>query len=80
MDEGTQEGSEQVRRPNGRGAQDQRGANTLRPHPDSSTLAWEIPWTKEPGRQQFLGSQRVDTTERLPHPLRDARGGGATIV
>ena len=25
----------------------------------SSTLAWKIPWTEEPGRQQSLGSQRV---------------------
>ena len=25
----------------------------------SSTLAWEIPWTEEPGRLQFMGSQRV---------------------
>ena len=25
----------------------------------SSTLAWKIPWTKEPGRLQSLGLQRV---------------------
>ena len=25
----------------------------------SSTLAWRIPWTEEPGRLQFMGSQRV---------------------
>ena len=25
----------------------------------SSFLAWEIPWTEEPGRLQSLGSQRV---------------------
>ena len=25
----------------------------------SSTLAWKIPWTEEPGRQQSMGSQRV---------------------
>ena len=25
----------------------------------SSILAWRIPWTKEPGRLQFTGSQRV---------------------
>ena len=24
-----------------------------------STLAWEIPWTEEPGRLQSLGLQRV---------------------
>ena len=25
----------------------------------SSTLAWRIPWTEEPGGLQFTGSQRV---------------------
>ena len=25
----------------------------------SSILAWRIPWTKEPGRLQSMGSQRV---------------------
>ena len=25
----------------------------------SSTLAWKIPWTKEPGRLQSMGSLRV---------------------
>ena len=30
----------------------------------SSTLAWKIPWTEDLGRLQFMGSQRVDTTER----------------
>ena len=25
----------------------------------SSTLAWKILWTEEPGRLQFMGSQRV---------------------
>ena len=27
--------------------------------PHSSTLAWKIPWTKEPGRLQSMESQRV---------------------
>ena len=31
----------------------------------SSTLAWKIPWREEPGRLQSMGSQKVDTTERL---------------
>ena len=30
---------------------------TVAPH--SSTLAWKIPWTEEPGRLQSMGSQRV---------------------
>ena len=25
----------------------------------SSILAWKIPWTEEPGRLQFMGSQRI---------------------
>ena len=25
----------------------------------SSTLAWKIPWTEEPGRLQSMGSRRV---------------------
>ena len=25
----------------------------------SSTLAWKIPWTEEPGRLHSIGSQRV---------------------
>jgi len=27
--------------------------------PYSSTLAWKIPWTEEPGVLQSMGSQRV---------------------
>ena len=37
--------------------------------PHSSTIAWKIPWTEEPGRLQSMGSPRAtnesDTTERL---------------
>ena len=29
----------------------------------SSTLAWRIPWTEEPGGLQSMGSQESDTTE-----------------
>ena len=28
----------------------------------SSILAWEIPWTEEPGRLQSIGSHELDTT------------------
>ena len=28
----------------------------------SSSLAWKIPWTEEPGRQQSMGSQELDMT------------------
>ena len=31
----------------------------------SSTLAWKIPWTEEPGRLQSMGREESDTTERL---------------
>ena len=33
--------------------------------PNSSTLAWKIPWVEEPGGLQSMGSLRVGTTERL---------------
>ena len=29
----------------------------------SSILVWRIPWTEEPGRLQFIGSQQSDITE-----------------
>ena len=32
--------------------------------PHSSTLAWKVPWTEEPGGLQSMGSVRVGTTER----------------
>ena len=31
--------------------------------PHSSTLAWKIPWTEEPGRLQSMGSLRVGIAE-----------------
>ena len=31
----------------------------------SSTLAWKISWTEEPGRLQSMGSLESDSTERL---------------
>ena len=33
--------------------------------PHSSTFAWQIAWTEEPGRLQSMGSLQSDTTERL---------------
>ena len=33
--------------------------------PDSSTLAWKISWTEEPGGLQSMGSLRVGPTEQL---------------
>ena len=33
--------------------------------PHSSTLAWKIPWTEEPGGLQSMGSLRVGQNERL---------------
>ena len=32
-----------------------------------SILAWEIPWTEEPGVLQYLGSQTAGTTSDLAH-------------
>ena len=31
----------------------------------SSTVAWKIPWTKEPGTLQSMGRKELNTTERL---------------
>ena len=31
----------------------------------SSILAWEIPWTEEPGGLQSIGCRKLDTTEQL---------------
>ena len=36
----------------------------------SSILAWEIPWTEEPGRLQTVGPQELDTTKQLSHHYR----------
>ena len=33
--------------------------------PHSSTLAWKLPLTEEPGGLQSMGSGKSDTTERL---------------
>ena len=35
----------------------------------SSTLAWKIPWTEEPGRLQSVGSKRVGHAEQLHFSL-----------
>ena len=34
----------------------------------SSTIAWKIPWTEDPGRLQSMGSQRVGHNWATPHP------------
>ena len=36
--------------------------------PHSSILAWEIPWTEEPGRLHSMGSQKVRHDRRTDHP------------
>ena len=35
----------------------------------SSTAAWEIPWTEEPGGMQNMGSQRVRHDFHMKHML-----------
>ena len=50
----------------------------------SSILAWEIPWTEEPGRLQSIGSQRVehDLVTKLNQNqilLHENKVGGLTI-
>ena len=34
--------------------------------PHSSTLAWKIPWTEEPGRLQSIDHKELDMTEHIP--------------
>ena len=41
----------------------------------SSILAWEIPWTGEPGGLQSMGSQESDMTERLNHDWFSVQSG-----
>ena len=36
----------------------------------SSTIAWKIPWTEEPGRLQSMGSQRVGHDGATFHSIR----------
>ena len=40
----------------------------------TSILAWEIPWTEEPGGLQFMASQKSDVTERLNNDLLNTLG------
>ena len=35
--------------------------------PRSSTLAWKIPWTEEPGWLEYMGCKELDMTEQLIH-------------
>ena len=37
--------------------------------PHSSILAWEIPWTQEPGGPQSMGCEGSDMTERLTQEI-----------
>ena len=41
----------------------------------SSTLAWEIPWTEEPGGLQSMGPKESDTTAtKQQYPAKQTRG------
>ena len=42
----------------------------------SSILAWEIPWTEEPGGLQSMGSQRVRHDLATEHAQKGRRQGG----
>ena len=48
----------------------------------SSTLAWEIPWTEEPGGLQSMGSQRVghNLVTKPPNPYWDVFTTFSVIV
>ena len=40
---------------------------------DSSTIAWKIPWTEEPGRLQSMGSQSRTRLSNFTHSCRFQR-------
>ena len=40
----------------------------------SSILAWEMPWTEDPGRLQSMALLESDITERLNHHRREGNG------
>ena len=40
-----------------KGGVEEEAEKAMAPH--SSTLAWQIPWTKEPGGLQYMWSRRV---------------------
>ena len=47
----------------------------------SSTLAWKIPWTEEPGGLQSVGSLESDTTEQLHfHALEKERETHSSVL
>ena len=51
--------------------------------PHSSTLAWKIPWTTEPGRLQSMGSLRVGhdwATSNNAHPQDFFAGSGVILT
>ena len=39
-----------------------------------SLLAWEMPWTEEPGGLQSMGLQESDETKPLPSPPKFKKG------
>ena len=47
----------------------------------SSTIAWKIPWTEEPGRLQSMGSQRVGHDSNIKDLISTALGfpGGSEV-
>ena len=57
-----------------------RGTTKKAMAPHSSTLAWKIPWTEEPGRLQTMGSQRVghDWVTSLTFPFHALKRDMAT--
>ena len=46
----------------------------------SSTLAWEIPWTEEPGRPQSKGLQRIGPDIGTQHAHMHHRGCGQWVT
>ena len=48
----------------------------------SNILAWEIPWTKEPGRLQSVGSQKSQTQlgDKATTAINKGKAGNSLVV
>ena len=46
----------------------------------SGILAWEIPWTEEPGRLQSMGSLRHDLVTKPPPTCKEKEGNGSAEI
>ena len=48
--------------------------------PHSSTLAWKIPWTEEPGRLQSMGLQKVEELLNTASEVLSENTNGSFVI